>query len=104
MSNTAAPEASNLPVHVPLPVKPFTFPVPPAKVHVQVALTGAFFSGLCIFAWFQNGKRELLLAVLGLIAVTMAFFGLERWWVTENEAIQETVRQFKTLYQELITN
>src|SRR6266536_4087485 len=43
MSNTAAPEASNLPVHVPLPVKPFTLPVPPAKVHVQVALTARSF-------------------------------------------------------------
>lgn len=58
-----------------------------------ILLTGAFFCGLCIFAWFQNGKRELLMAMAGILALTGAFFALERWWVTENEAIEETIRQ-----------
>lgn len=60
---------------------------------LSIALTGAFFAGLCIYAWFQNGRRELLLAVAGIVAVTVALLALERWWVTEDEAIENTIRQ-----------
>src|SRR5215469_9384424 len=44
MSNTAAPAASNFPVHVPLPVSPFSLPVPPENFQLHVPLTGTSFS------------------------------------------------------------
>jgi hypothetical protein len=58
-----------------------------------IGLTGAFFAGLCIFAWFQNGRKELAIAIFAVIAATIAFLALERWWVTETEKIKSTVRQ-----------
>lgn len=58
-----------------------------------ILLTGAFFAGLCIFAWFQNGRREILLGLVGVIAATLGLYSLERWWVTDGEAIQATIYQ-----------
>jgi hypothetical protein len=58
-----------------------------------ILLTGAFFASLCIFAWFQNPRREILMGLLGILVVTAALFGLERWWVTDGEAIQATIYQ-----------
>lgn len=58
-----------------------------------ILLTGAFFAGLCVFAWLQNGRREIVYGFLGVVTVTLALFGLERWWVTDKEAIQTTIYQ-----------
>jgi hypothetical protein len=58
-----------------------------------IGLTGGFFAGLCIFAWFQNGRKQLVMAFFGVIAATLAFLALERWWVTETEEIKSTIRQ-----------
>jgi hypothetical protein len=58
-----------------------------------ILLTGAFFAALCVFAWFQNGKKELLVALAVIAGITLAAYGLERWWITEEEAIQATIVQ-----------
>lgn len=58
-----------------------------------ILLTGAFFAGMCIVAWFQNGRREPLYAFLGVVAATLLLWGVERKWVTEREAVVATIHQ-----------
>lgn len=58
-----------------------------------LGLTGGFLAGLCLFAWIQNGRKELVIAFAGILAATIALLVLERWWVTEHERIKAAVHQ-----------
>jgi hypothetical protein len=58
-----------------------------------ILLTGAFFAGICIVGWFQNPRREILLGLVAILALTAGMFGLEQWWVTDKEAIQAAIFQ-----------
>lgn len=56
-----------------------------------IALTGGAAVVFCGYAWIQTGKREMLYALGGIMAATIALLFLERWWVTDSEAIKATI-------------
>lgn len=59
----------------------------------MIGLTGAAAAVLCGYGWIQSGRREVLYAFFGILAASIALLALERWWVTDGEAIQQTIRQ-----------
>lgn len=58
-----------------------------------IGLTGGAAAILCGYGWVQTGKRELIYSLVGIMAVTAALLSLERWWITDSEAIKTTIYQ-----------
>jgi hypothetical protein len=58
-----------------------------------IGLTGIAAAAICGYGWIQTGKRELLFTFFGIIAASATLLLVERWWVTDKEAIQATIRE-----------